>query len=359
MSYPFEESKIPIKTRIDPEDCSSFLENGQAFIFPDVISENVVVTAGCSKTKWMDLYECVSIFCVENGIGTILFVWDDEFFEYIPLQWRTEMPPVSENFMDHLTTTYGIGWSLGFSETPSKTLEKYGCVDCPIQMYVSPPTSIKDSSTSTTIPAISASNPSCVGIILYRQLRCYCHASLGMNLGNPNWSWYVGNILSYCSAHGFLGVVFHCGKTTKCSKAEAISNMKRNIIEGITSRRCLTAKFLLETPAGQKNELFSDCSEFLAFVEELLSIPSVKDNFAICIDTCHVFAASYDPYNYIKAFIKRGIPIGLVHFNDSKNPWGSGVDRHAQPGTGHIPYPLLEKAAFICKANKIDMVYEC
>lgn len=359
MSYPFEESKIPVKTRIDPEDCSEFLLECQAFIFPDIISENMVVTAGCSKNKWTDLFECVSIFCTENGIKTILFVWDDEIFEYQPMNWRIEMPPVRDDFRDHLTNTYGIGWSIGLTGTPSGTLESYACVNCPIQMHVSPPTSEKDCSISTTIPPISASNPSCIGIISYKNLRCYCHASLGMNLGNPKWESYIGNVLSYCSAHGFKGVVFHCGKTTKYSKTDAIANMKKNIIDGIRSKKHLTAKFLLETPAGQKNELFSDCSEFVDFVEELLAIPDIESNFAICIDTCHVFAASYDPYNYIKAFIERGIPIGLVHFNDSKFGWGAGKDRHAAPGEGCIPYPLLEKSAFICKANKIDMVYEC
>ena len=49
-------------------------------------------------------------------------------------------------------------------------------------------------------------------IIKEKNLRCYCHSSLAMNLGNPGWDTYVGDLLSYASAHSFNGVVFHCGK---------------------------------------------------------------------------------------------------------------------------------------------------
>jgi deoxyribonuclease-4 len=60
-----------------------------------------------------------------------------------------------------------------------------------------------------------------------------------------------------------------------------------------------------------------------------------------CLDTCHAWAAGealIDAVDRIKAITGR---IDLLHCNDSKDPAGSGADRHANLGTGHIDPELL------------------
>jgi deoxyribonuclease-4 len=60
-----------------------------------------------------------------------------------------------------------------------------------------------------------------------------------------------------------------------------------------------------------------------------------------CLDTCHAWAAGealIDAVDRIKAITGR---IDLVHCNDSKDPAGSGADRHANLGTGQIDLDLL------------------
>jgi deoxyribonuclease IV len=60
-----------------------------------------------------------------------------------------------------------------------------------------------------------------------------------------------------------------------------------------------------------------------------------------CLDTCHAWAAGeglIDAVDRIKAITGR---IDLVHCNDSKDPSGSGRDRHANLGTGTIDVDLL------------------
>jgi apurinic endonuclease APN1 len=58
-------------------------------------------------------------------------------------------------------------------------------------------------------------------------------------------------------------------------------------------------------------------------------------NAGYCLDTCHLFAASYDVRNNLSGIIKLfDINVGinklcLMHFNGSKTPLGSNVDRHA------------------------------
>ncbi|MBO0880811.1 MAG: deoxyribonuclease IV [Mycobacterium sp.] len=60
-----------------------------------------------------------------------------------------------------------------------------------------------------------------------------------------------------------------------------------------------------------------------------------------CLDTCHAWAAGealVDAVDRIKGITGR---IDLVHCNDSKDPAGSGRDRHANFGTGQIDPDLL------------------
>jgi deoxyribonuclease IV len=60
-----------------------------------------------------------------------------------------------------------------------------------------------------------------------------------------------------------------------------------------------------------------------------------------CLDTCHAWAAGevlVDAVDCIKGITGR---IDLVHCNDSKDPAGSGRDRHANFGTGQIDPELL------------------
>src|SRR5581483_10461005 len=79
--------------------------------------------------------------------------------------------------------------------------------------------------------------------------------------------------------------------------------------------------------------------------EHLAAIRRGLDNkrkFGVCLDTCHLVAAGYDystPEKYeamMQTFNKVvGInTIKVVHFNDSKTPLGSRVDRHADTGKG-------------------------
>jgi deoxyribonuclease-4 len=65
---------------------------------------------------------------------------------------------------------------------------------------------------------------------------------------------------------------------------------------------------------------------------------------AVCIDTCHLFAAGYPVHTKdgwgetMRAFdaivgIHR---LAMVHVNDSRKEFGSRLDRHEHIGKGHI-----------------------
>ncbi len=96
----------------------------------------------------------------------------------------------------------------------------------------------------------------------------------------------------------------------------------------------------LETTAGQGTSLGWQF-EHLAEIRRRVHHP---ERFAVCLDTCHVFAAGYDITTAAKTrrmldlFDKKiGIQhLRVIHANDSKKPLGSRVDRHAHLGHGGI-----------------------
>lgn len=116
------------------------------------------------------------------------------------------------------------------------------------------------------------------------------------------------------------------------------------LIESINVIHAETAgakvRVALETTAGQGTYL-GGRFEHLARI-----IQGVKDpeRLAVCLDTCHVFAAGYDirtPETYAATMAEFDRVIGLrwlqvIHANDSQKAFGSHADRHAHIGDGEI-----------------------
>lgn len=116
------------------------------------------------------------------------------------------------------------------------------------------------------------------------------------------------------------------------------------LIESLDAIHAETAgakvRVALETTAGQGTYL-GGRFEHLARI-----IQGVKDpeRLAVCLDTCHVFAAGYDirtPETYAATMAEFDRVIGLrwlqvIHANDSQKAFGSHADRHAHIGDGEI-----------------------
>ena len=96
----------------------------------------------------------------------------------------------------------------------------------------------------------------------------------------------------------------------------------------------------IETTAGQGTTVgyrFEHLREIIDRVED-------KGRMAVCMDTCHLFAAGYPvhtPDGWDEVIRSFDTIVGLsrlaaVHTNDSKKPFGSRLDRHEQIGKGMI-----------------------
>lgn len=99
-----------------------------------------------------------------------------------------------------------------------------------------------------------------------------------------------------------------------------------------------TTIVLLETMSGKGTEIGSSFEE----LKKILDGVKLKDKMGVCLDTCHIYDAGYDIVNNLDGVIEEfNEIIGLeklyaIHLNDSKNPFSSHKDRHANIGEGTI-----------------------
>lgn len=140
----------------------------------------------------------------------------------------------------------------------------------------------------------------------------------------------------------------HMGAGAKAGIGQLVNavNVGRDKAAG-KKRKGETVTVLLENSAGQKNSVGSRFEELCTILDRL------RDDVAVCVDTCHAFAAGYDLSTRTgveKTLDEFDRTVGLdalkvVHLNDSKGPLGSNRDRHEHIGLGSIGAKGL--AAFV------------
>jgi deoxyribonuclease IV len=73
------------------------------------------------------------------------------------------------------------------------------------------------------------------------------------------------------------------------------------------------------------------------------AVSSTKTDFEVgfCFDTCHAHAAGEDLSDVVERVLAIVGKIDLLHVNDSRDPPGTGADRHANIGAGQIGVDAL------------------
>jgi len=143
--------------------------------------------------------------------------------------------------------------------------------------------------------------------------------------------------LQRCEQLGIPALVFHPGSNP--DEAEGVKLVAEAMAEAIDATPG-KVKLLTETTAGQGASL-GHRFEQLAAIRD--GIPrALRKRAAVCVDTCHLFAAGYDlttGEGYAATFEALDEAVGLdqvlaFHLNDSKKPLGCRVDRHEHIGEG-------------------------
>ncbi|KAH7909221.1 xylose isomerase-like protein [Hygrophoropsis aurantiaca] len=171
------------------------------------------------------------------------------------------------------------------------------------------------------------------------------HGSYLINLGNPDeekrekaYQCFLDD-LQRCEQLGLELYNFHPGSTVgKTTKENSISLIAACINRAHKATSSVTA--VIETMAGGGNIIgatFKDLGDIIQQVDN-------KSRIGVCIDTCHIFAAGYDiktKEGWNSTMAKFDNQVGLsylrgFHINDSKEPFASKRDRHANIGLGCI-----------------------
>lgn len=166
-----------------------------------------------------------------------------------------------------------------------------------------------------------------------------------------------------------LGVdylVVHPGSARGACEAEGIAICAKSLKLACKGLRLGSFRILLENTAGQGECIGHRFEHLRDIVDACPKLP-----LGVCFDTAHAFTAGYDireedGLETTIAWLHRTVGtknVRAVHFNDSRAPYNSRVDRHWHIGEGHIgrdalrrvaQHPKLAHAAFILETPYDD-----
>ncbi|KAF9879193.1 hypothetical protein CkaCkLH20_03426 [Colletotrichum karsti] len=144
--------------------------------------------------------------------------------------------------------------------------------------------------------------------------------------------------LHRCDQLGVRLYNFHPGNTGGEAREEACGRIAAQLNAAHKATKSVIT--VLENMAGAGNVIgtkFEDLKEIIDKVED-------KERVGVCIDTCHAFAAGYDlrtPEKFEETMKEFDEVVGnkylkAFHLNDSKAPFASHRDLHANIGTGFL-----------------------
>jgi AP endonuclease-1 len=197
---------------------------------------------------------------------------------------------------------------------------------------------------------------------------CVPHGSYLVNLAHPDADRkkqaYDGfhDDLVRCVRLGIKLYNFHPGNANSTTREEGIRQIAAHINQAHQDPATGEVVVLLETMASLGNTIggdFNDLAEIIALVDN-------KKRVGVCLDTCHVFAAGYDLRTseaYATTMDQFDQVIGLqylkaMHVNDSKAPFRSYRDLHANIGTGYLGLRAFHHLVNDSRLHGLPMILE-
>jgi deoxyribonuclease-4 len=219
-----------------------------------------------------------------------------------------------------------VGAHIG-AEHPLKTAAALGA-DC-VQIFLSDPQGWQKPPPRADAEELKAS-----------AVPLYVHAPYLINVCSPRSNIRYGSrkiLQQTCDAAadvGAAGVIVHGGHAED-AVAEGIGRWVRSL-EMLESG----VPVLIENTAGGTNAVARRFDD-LARLWEAISGTDVELGF--CFDTCHAHAAGEEPAGAVERVLAIVGQIDLLHANDSRDPAGTGADRHANLGRGELGEDVLRE----------------
>jgi deoxyribonuclease-4 len=167
------------------------------------------------------------------------------------------------------------------------------------------------------------------------KLPVYVHAPYLINVCSPRNNVRYGSrkiLQQTCDAAAEVGaaaVIVHGGHADD-DIAEGVGRWLRTL-EMLTSE----VPVYLENTAGGKNAVARKF-DALARLWDGVSKSKTDVDIGFCFDTCHAHAAGEELSDAVERVLGIVGKIDLLHANDSRDPAGTGADRHANLGKGEI-----------------------
>jgi deoxyribonuclease-4 len=173
-------------------------------------------------------------------------------------------------------------------------------------------------------------------------LELYVHAPYLINVCSPKPNIRYGSrkvLQQTCTAAaevGAAGVVVHAGHAEDGIDA-GVGRWPRTM-EMLESE----VPVLIENTAGGDNAV-ARRFDALAMLWEALSAYDGPVELGFCFDTCHAHAAGEELSDAVERAVAITGRLDLLHANDSRDPPGTGADRHAGLGSGQIDRDALRR----------------
>jgi len=206
-----------------------------------------------------------------------------------------------------------------------------------IQMFVGDPQSFKKPEPRTDAQKLKKSS-----------VPLFVHAPYRLNICHPNPRIRIpsrktlAETVDAAAAIGAEAVIVHGGH------AEDDPNEGPTRWWKVFDERTFPVKILIENTAGGTNAV----ARYVEQIEKLWERISGYD-VGFCFDTCHAHAAGEDLTDVVQRVLKVVGKIDVLHCNDSRDPPGTGADRHANVAEGNIG---AEAILSMVKASKAPVV---
>jgi len=166
--------------------------------------------------------------------------------------------------------------------------------------------------------------------------------------------------LHRCEALGIKLYNFHPGNTGTNPRPEAIARIAAQLNKAHKATKNVVT--VLENMAGSGNVIGSTWED----LRDIIALVDDKSRVGVCIDTCHSFAAGHDlrsPEAFKKTMDSFASIVGMpylkaLHLNDSKAPFSSHRDLHANIGTGFLGLRAFHNVVNFGPFQDLPMVLE-
>jgi deoxyribonuclease-4 len=180
----------------------------------------------------------------------------------------------------------------------------------------------------------------CKELCIANQLESISHTPYPVNIATDNHELQKTTVMSLLNdltiadACGSIGVVVHFGKYSGDDPLQGYRNIIQLLNEVLQDWQG-NAMLLIENQAASMGTTLQELVQVRALVER-------PEYIGFCLDTCHAFAgglwngANWEQVEQLGIELDYWTHVKAIHLNDSKYPYGSNKDNHANIGRGFI-----------------------